>query len=378
VTRHIVVLSNDIVPGMGLPVAAPGLRAWGIAQGLRAHGFRVSLIVDAHVVARAWGQPFPPPRRGCIVLTPRQAGDFVRCHRPDALIVTNSNHVEALGSLPGIRLIYDFFAPKVLELEQFPAGPERDLQMQRLVERKLQALARAEAILVNGQKKSGYVQSWLRRAGAEHTPTRVVLMPIPSLRPSQTPTAGPIHAVVSGYLQPWSQPGEWADTVAPYLQDGSLVLHLMVSNHWSSGSSGLQLPEMFRRLAAGPGVQTHGMMEFEPFQRLLNSCHVSIDLFSRNPERELAMVTRTMVAVSAGLATIHVPFTESSELVREHGAGWLVDPDDHDGISTALTQAVGDRDCLRVKREGARALAAVMEPERAVLPILDLVGEGAA
>ena len=374
-TRHIVVLSNDVVPGMGLPVAAPGLRAWGIAQGLRAHGCRVSLIVDAHVVTRAWGMPFPPPRRGCLMLTPRQAGDYVRCQRPDALIVTNSNHVEALGALGETRLIYDFFAPKVLELEQFPPSPERETQMERLVHRKLQALARADAVVVNGRKKSGYVDSWLRRAGAEGTPTRVVLMPIPSLTPSETPASGPIHAVVSGYLQPWSQPGEWAHTVAPYLQDGSLVLNLLVSNHWGSGGAGLELPEMFRELAAGPGVKTHGTMEFEPFQRLLNSCHVSIDLFSRNAERELAMVTRTVVAISAGLATIHVPFTETSELVREHGAGWLVDPDDHDAISGALTEAVEHRDALRTKREGARALAAVMEPGRAVQPLLDLLAE---
>ncbi len=36
----IVLVANDVVPGMGLPVAAPGLRAYGLAEGLRHHGLR--------------------------------------------------------------------------------------------------------------------------------------------------------------------------------------------------------------------------------------------------------------------------------------------------------------------------------------------------
>ena len=42
---NVIIISNDVIPGMGLPVAAPGLRAWGLAHGLREHGISVEIVV---------------------------------------------------------------------------------------------------------------------------------------------------------------------------------------------------------------------------------------------------------------------------------------------------------------------------------------------
>ena len=52
-------MSNDVVPGMGVPVAAPGLRVFGLEQGLRAAG--VPTIV---VVAGLIGKARPPAADG--------------------------------------------------------------------------------------------------------------------------------------------------------------------------------------------------------------------------------------------------------------------------------------------------------------------------
>jgi hypothetical protein len=51
---RVVVISNDIVPGMGTPVAAPGLRAFGLAEGLRANGVEVEVLVPGHLARRRW------------------------------------------------------------------------------------------------------------------------------------------------------------------------------------------------------------------------------------------------------------------------------------------------------------------------------------
>ena len=48
-SRRVIVISNDVVPGQAMPVAAPGLRAFGLASGLRQHGFDVSVITIAHL-----------------------------------------------------------------------------------------------------------------------------------------------------------------------------------------------------------------------------------------------------------------------------------------------------------------------------------------
>ena len=204
-------------------------------------------------------------------------------------------------------------------------------------------------MIINGAKKRDYVVSWLDLAGCRDTPTAVVNMPVASQQATSRRVGGPLHAVISGYVQPWSHPGEWSEAVVPFIDDGSLVLHLLVGNRWGRRSARRALPPTFQLLASMPGVRSHGVMEYGDFRRFLSRCHLSIDLFSRNPERELAFVTRTSVSLACGLPAIHVPFTEVSELIRRFEAGWLVESTDLDGLTAALTEATHDPAVLAAK-----------------------------
>jgi hypothetical protein len=62
--RQVFVISNDVVPGFGMPVAAPGLRAFGLAEGLRANGVGMKTLVTRGFVERQWmrfGRSVPHP-----------------------------------------------------------------------------------------------------------------------------------------------------------------------------------------------------------------------------------------------------------------------------------------------------------------------------
>jgi hypothetical protein len=52
VSDRVFIVSNDIVPSLGMPVAAPGLRAFGLAEGLRANGANVKTLVVKGFVDR--------------------------------------------------------------------------------------------------------------------------------------------------------------------------------------------------------------------------------------------------------------------------------------------------------------------------------------
>ena len=377
-TDEILVISNDVVPGQGIPVAAPGLRAAGLATGLRRHGHPVSLVVDDRVLARAAQGPVPTPLpRGAMVAEPRRFGDLVRARRPRAVVMTNSNHIDALDGIEDVPLVYDFFAPKVLEAQQQPPGAGRDRAVATLRSRKLRALGRAQAVIVNGARKVPYAQEWLARAGNAAAADRVAVVNMPLPGSSARPySQGPLHVIVAGYVQPWSRPGRWTEVLEPFLRDGSLVLHLLVTSHWGSRKRKESLPEEFAALKRLEGVVSHGLLEYDDFRALLSRCHLAIDLFERNPERELAMVTRTAVALSCGLPVLHVPFTETGDLIRDHGAGWLVESDDLDGIRQALESAIADLGELARRRQGAEEVArTVLEPAIATEPLHRLLEE---
>lgn len=372
---EVVVLSNDVVPGMGMPVAAPGLRAWGIARGLRAHGLKVRLVVVQHIIEKVWPRSMPPPLPPMTtVMRPEHLAHALRRRTPRALVLTNSNHAHHFLDLPDVRFIYDFFAPKLLELTYQAGDTSRSSELDRLRSKKLAALERSDGVIVNGAKKMPYVMAWLLAAGVDvrHLPLEVVNMPVPSLIADGT-RDGPVKAVISGYLQAWSRPGAWVDAVTPFLDDGSLELDLLVADHWGTGTHG-QLPEGFDDLAGHGAVRTHGTMTFGDFQDFLSTRDLTIDVFARNRERELAMVTRTAVALGSGVPALHVPFTECSGLIHEHAAGWLTEPDDPAAISRVLETVTSDRACLVSAREGARSVARnVLDPKVATRPLVEML-----
>jgi hypothetical protein len=377
---RIAVLANDVIPGMGLPVAAPGLRAWGLALGLRAHGHDVHVLIDRRVAGIGWGNrasTVPPGApRGASLVAPADVTRYVRTHDIEALVVTNSNHVGTLGDLGRCHLVFDFFAPKMLELGEHADTEERAQQLAALEARKLAALGRSDLVIVNGAKKLDYVASWTARAGKPEVPTVVVNPPVPPVEPAPLDD-GRVHAIVSGYIQPWSRPGAWLDGIRPYLRDGSIVLHLMLSPHWGQGERA-ELPEELRQLQRSEVAVTHRVRDFADFRAFISRCHLSIDVFERNPERELAMVTRTITTLSCGVPAVHVPFTEVSDLMRRYDAGWLVEPDDVEAMEHAFGAAL-DPATLAKARAGARSLAReVLEPAAATQAMSDaLVAMGA-
>jgi glycosyltransferase involved in cell wall biosynthesis len=83
---------------------------------------------------------------------------------------------------------------------------------------------------------------------------------------------------------------------------------------------------------------------------------VVLDLFDRTRERELAVITRTIVALCSGKPVVHPPFTEVSPLIEQFDAGWLVDTADPAGVAAVLSQIVSDREEVARKAQGAREL----------------------
>lgn len=377
VSPHVVLVSNDVVPGQGLPVAAPGLRVRGLAEGLASHGVDVEIAVVEHVVARRWRSRVPPPTPpGARMLRVRQLPRFLRSRRPDAVVMTNSNYMEVVDPDVTDLLVYDFFAPKALErVYQGEDGRYPVEEIAALREQKIAALRSSDAVIVNGAKKVPYVYGWLMQTDRDvrTIPVEVVNMCLPPV--ARDPDGDRVRFVVSGYLQPWSRPGPWAGGVVPLLDDGKVDLDLLVASHWGGDDTETPMHPGFQDLVAHDGVRTHGALPFSEFRELLAAAHVSIDLFSWNLEREHAMVTRAVVALTCGVPVVHPPFTEVAGFIDDYEAGWLIDPEDTDAVEGLLKRLADAPAELAARREGARRLAReVFAPPVAVRSLAELVG----
>ena len=373
----VVLISNDVVPGMGLPVAAPGLRVFGLGEGLRRHGFRVVTVVNEAPVRSLWsGEGLPPLPPDTRVVPTGEIGDFVTRQAPAIVVVTNyRSQLYGLRPSPGLHPIIDLFAPKMLEVVCNPDRPDRTQALAALRERKLRAMAAAEGFIVNGTKKVPYFLAWLLQAG--HDPLTTPLEPVFMCVPSHFPAGGSartgLRFVVAGYLQGWSLPGVWLDHLVDRLVPPRVTLDLVLPAHWGRRRQAGTSNHRVAGLAGRPGVTVHGMMAYDDYLDFMGQVDVAVDLFEHTLEREYAVVTRSVVALACGVPVIHPPFTEVSPLIAAFDAGWLVDPADLGAVDAVIDAIIGHPEVVAAKAANARHLwREVLDPEVAVRPLAKL------
>jgi hypothetical protein len=376
VLPKVILISNDIVPGMAMPVAAPGLRVFGLGVGLRHHGFPVVTVVAHGPVHSQWTGTVPPPTPpGAVVLKESEMADFISAEAPAVVVLTNSNQFDNVRPESGVRYVIDLFAPKMLELAFQDDAEGREAALNRLRQRKLRAIEAADAFIVNGRKKIPYFIAWLLLAGRDirTTPLEPVFMCLPSHFREREKGRTDVRIAVAGYLQGWSLPGAWLDHVAGRLDPPRVTLQVVLPVHWGQRTEDLGRERM-RAIYGRPGVTNQGAMRFDVFQEFMSTIDVAIDLFDHTIEREYAVVTRSVVAAACGVPVVHPPFTEVSPLIAQYDAGWLVDPDDVTALDTVLDEIVGRPDVVAAKTANARRLwREVIDPAVAVEPLARIV-----
>ena len=377
------VISNDVVPGLGMPVAAPGLRAFGLAEGLRANGVETRTLVARGFVERQWtrfGRSVPHPTApDTEVVGANALARYLKAHAPAVAVMINSNQVEHLRPMEGVQYVLDFFAPKMLEELYHHGEGYPGEELRRLRERKIRAIGLADAFICNGRKKLPYFLAWMLQADRDvrRLPLEVVNMCVPLALAGEVEEADGVRLAVAGYLQSWSTLGGWVGALEERLDRPGVSLDLLVPWHWGGGAGRSHASRAdLDRISRHPSVTTHGTMNFSEFLRFLSEVDVTIDLFEHNLEREYAMVTRSVVSLACGVPVVHPPFTEVSAMISEYDAGWLVDPLDDGAVGAALDEVMGDPEAVRRKRENARALASeVLDPAEAVKPLVEILGE---
>jgi glycosyltransferase involved in cell wall biosynthesis len=360
-SRRVILVSNDIVPGCGLPVAAPGLRVFGLANGLVARGFQPTTVIVRGPLDRQWRAPVPPALpRDAVALNAHHLGEYLQSHAPAVVVLTNANQVDRLIENDGNRYILDFFAPKLLErvYEGGADGPYPVEDLKVLRERKLRGIELADGFIVNGRKKVPYFLAWILQTDRDlrTLPIEHVGMCLPAFFTDRAVPADdePVRFAMAGYLQGWSIPGPWLRALPPHLAAGRATLDAMMPEHWG-GASGFANPEL-TGLVSSHAITVHHAKTFDGFRRFLSDCDVVLDLFEWTRERELAVVTRTVSALCCGKPVVHPPFTEVSPLIEKYDAGWVVEPSDEAAVTETFATIVADRSTIERKARGARAL----------------------
>ena len=365
----ILLVTTEPVPLFpGMACTGAGLRAWGLAEGLRGKGFDVELAMASDAMTlvppdlRERVAPFLFERSG---LT-----EHVRSRKPDIVVMQHWGLMDRLGEV-GCPLAIDLAGPHLLERRAWGSEtPERDL------EQKLDALARTDFLTCSGHRQRLYFLAFAGQCGFD--PTDPDLLPVipfsvsPDL-PSEPEDRENDTFAYAGFFLPWQDPsvaiGAALDTME---QRDKGRLRFIGGAHPAGDMAHGAFDAILERLTTSPRASLEEPRPFDVLVQDLTRCGVALDLMARNPEREMAFPSRTVVYLSCGLPVITNDYDELSERIGQYEAGWRLDPTDGGAVARLVEELLRDPSQVRERGDNARRLVReCLTWDRTVGPLAD-------
>jgi glycosyltransferase involved in cell wall biosynthesis len=371
--RKVLIVTCELPPLAGLPTRGGGLRVWGLAEGLRAHGH------DARIsVARAAVPPgFEAPAEIAELLhEPDKLNELILNFRPDVVIAEQWGMATYLGDLK-IPLIIDLHGPLSLENAFKESG---NFLSDALT--KIDALAKADLLICPGEHQRQYFLGWFLMAGASPHLAPIEVVPVglsPATPAHETPAT--LKFVFGGVTWPWIDPFPGLETLAKRVAaHDAATLDLYVGapamdfNHPLYAVNRDIYRDYRGRLEGLARIAHRGLVPRDELLRAYAAASVAYDLYQPNVERRLAFTTRTVEYLWCGLPVIYGDYGELAAPIREFDAGWVVDPQDEAALNAALDEIFAHPEIVAGKSANAQRLARErLSWDRAAAPLARFV-----
>ena len=355
--KRILFITCEMLPFPGKPVCGGGIRVFGLGNGLASAGHEVVYSLPAELVDDDETLPESIRRNSHV---PERLGDRIIEVMPDLIIVEQWGLLTYIDDLK-IPLAADLHGPLSLE-NAFKTGS--NFRTDSLT--KIDALSKADFLICPGRFQKHYFYTWFLMAGADPLDAEIVVAPVgmPNDLPQRKPTTHP-HLVFGGVTWPWIDPFPGlalaADAIAKR-EDAAFDLFVqhppLIKDHPLYAINRNITRSYDEKLTGKRGVALRDFIPHDELIDLYTGATGAYDLYRANHERELAVTTRTLEYLWAGLPVIYSDYAELADPIREYDAGWIVDPEDETAIEAALAEMLDNRELAEQKGKNAQKLIA--------------------
>lgn len=362
---RVLVITTEPLPLPAQPTTGAGLRAWGLAMGLR------SKHVDAIITTTAESQnDLPRDQIPQHVRICRRAGipALIGHEKPDCIVL---QHWGLASEIPDLQmpLAIDLAGPHLLE-RVFWGEPD----ISRSLDEKLAALRRADFLTCSGEFQKHYFYPYLLMAGFDLQKADLPVIPfsVPPLPSATAKSREEFSFVYGGAFLPWQNPERaitWLLDEFDKAKRGRLYFYGGV--HPELDVSRGRFAQLHERLQKHPRVELRAFTSFDELMTDYRGIEVALDLMERNPERELAFATRTMMYLYCGVPAIHNNYSELAGVIASGGCGWTVSPDDEQAFRATVRRILARETPLAEMSEKARETAARFSWDKTISPLAE-------
>jgi glycosyltransferase involved in cell wall biosynthesis len=335
--KKVLVFFVDLPPFKGIGTSGGGLRAWSIYEGLKSSGFDVipSIPNFQYLSKKYWDQIDDNLKS----LSWKRGGQekIIKETDPDVVIFTSNWAIMDPKEKLDIPTVIDLHGPTLLEGFFFNGNLSNNN-----IRSKIRNLSLGDFYIFVNRRQREYFSGWLLMAGILLDREFFGTIPV-SLSPNmpdidtQARSQKKLTFVYGGGFYPWQDPTNGIGALAKILertQKGELWM--FTESHKISQSETNKFNSFVSGLERNPTVKFKGIIPRDDLLKEYGRANVALDLMNWNLERELAFTTRTVEYLWAGLPVIYNNYSELSEYITRHKAGWCIDPENHDEIKETI------------------------------------------
>lgn len=350
-SKNILIVTCQSLPDPSQPTTGGSLRAHNLGEALRGCGHRVvySLPHDCLKQEQTATNIQQTAHDGTNIaeIVKQTGAEIVLFCNWGLACATNSLDVPAIIDMNGSLVLENHYRNRNKQFQDSMA--------------KLEAIAKTDFIIAGSKLQKGYLTAWSLMAGLDPDQLSIGIVPY-SLSSKQIDASenDEIRFILAGYDWPWLSGDGPIQTVCGELaKHDSGTLHLYTSaapysdsiNEDSSADSSGELSTLQM-----PKLVKHPPVAFDQLTQKLAKATVALDLWHRNPERDLAFPSRTVAYLRAGLPVITGPHGELAELIDQYQAGWLVDSNDQQQLAELTEKIIKGKVDLSTYSKNARKL----------------------
>ncbi|MEX1019992.1 MAG: glycosyltransferase [Litorilinea sp.] len=356
--RRVLVVASDLLPFAGLPTTGAGLRAWSIGQGLIERGHEV--LYSMPKAAMEGREQRGENRAWELFWEAGKIHEVVRKAQPDVIVACGWS---TLANLEGVStpVILDQHGPHLLE-RRFQKHLDEAVNRQE----KLYGLAKADFFTCAGERQRQYFLPWLEEAGFQNPDAESAVVHVslggewPAVKTQSSnpsPNPGPVF-VYGGVFLPWQDPLLALTTLVARMDAlGTGKLKIFGGKHPFIPIDTREFEALIEQLTQSPRVEVSPMLSRDALLAEYAQADAAIDLMARNPERELAVTTRTVEYLWCGLPVIYNDYAELSDYIGAAEAGWCLDPTDAQAMTQTFDEILKNPEILTARGQNARRLA---------------------
>ena len=330
VGRHVFLVAHGLYPISGHTVTGNGVRAWGLLQGLRHFGHRITYATPEDTAWPGWEKGKAQDIDVVLFRTASDLGQAIRAGSPDVLVIVNWELMEWLPTDLHIPIVFDLIAPRLLEM-QFQETGHQGLGAEVL--RYLNALARGSRFLCSTERQKAFYYSWLMMSGLDCREELIDVIPI-SAAPSSAPQSGnrgtELTFVCGGVSWLWRDPSPYLNRLLQVLEERKQGQLLVMAGGYPLAAQKDSQTHLSRELNASSRLAKKGLLSYDEMEKLFRSADVAVDLGKRTPERELSFSYRVVEYLRCGLPVICNHYLDIAAKIDAYEAGWIIDTEDND------------------------------------------------